>query len=63
MPKPCIPCSVATTTVLDDTLPGGPRTVERRYTAPFALANREEDYKIAWAFFESRRAATSETIK
>jgi hypothetical protein len=54
--------SVATTTVLDDTLPGGPRPVERRYTAPFALANREEDYKIAWAFFESRRAATSETI-
>jgi hypothetical protein len=32
--------SVATTTVTDDTLPGGPRTVERQYTAPFALANR-----------------------
>jgi hypothetical protein len=46
--------SVATTTVTDDTLPGGPRKVERRYTAPFALANREEDYKIAWTFFESR---------
>jgi hypothetical protein len=39
--------AVATTTVLDDTLPGGPRKVERRYTAPFALANREENYKIA----------------
>ena len=47
--------SVATTTVTDDTLPGGPRKVERRYTAPFALANREEDYKIAWAFFEGRK--------
>ena len=47
--------SMATTTVLDDTLPGGPRKVERRYTAPFALANREEDYKIAWAFFEKRK--------
>jgi hypothetical protein len=46
--------SVATTTVLDDTLPGAPRKVERRYTAPFALANREEDYKIAWAFFEAK---------
>lgn len=46
--------SLATTTVLDDTLPGGPHKVERRYTAPFALANREEDYKIAWAFFDSR---------
>jgi hypothetical protein len=46
--------STATTTVTDDTLPGGPRTVERHYTAPFALANREEDYKIAWEFFEGR---------
>jgi hypothetical protein len=45
---------VATTTVLDDTLPGGPRQVERRYEAPFALANREEDYRLAWAFFEGR---------
>jgi len=53
--------SVVTTTVTDDTLPGGPRKVERRYTAPFALANREEDYKIAWAFFEARRTATPET--
>lgn len=33
------------------TLPGGPRTVERTYTAPFARASREEDYRIAWAFF------------
>ena len=46
--------SVATATVTDDTLPGGPRKVERRYTAPFALANREEDYKLAWEFFEER---------
>jgi hypothetical protein len=50
--------SIATNTVTDDTLPGGPRKVERRYTAPFALANREEDYKIAWEFFESRRVAS-----
>jgi hypothetical protein len=42
--------------VTDDTLPGGPRIVERRYKAPFARANREEDYRIAWAFFESERA-------
>jgi hypothetical protein len=47
--------SVATTTVTDDTLPGGPRRVVREYTAPFALANREEDYKIAWEFFEGRK--------
>ena len=37
--------------VTDDTLPGGPRTVERRYIAPFTRANREEDYRIAWDFF------------
>ena len=37
-------------------LPGGPRTVERRYVAPFARANREEDYRIAWAFFEAESA-------
>lgn len=39
--------------VKDDTLPGGPRTVERRYVAPFSRADREQDYRIAWAFFES----------
>ena len=38
--------------VMDDTLPGGPREVQRTYTAPFARANREEDYRLAWAFFE-----------
>ncbi|MEN3374098.1 class I SAM-dependent DNA methyltransferase [Dechloromonas sp. ZS-1] len=44
--------TVITQWVTDDTLPGGPRTVERTYTAPFARANREEDYRIAWSFFE-----------
>ena len=44
--------TVITQWVTDDTLPGGPRTVERRYVAPFARANREDDYRIAWAFFE-----------
>lgn len=44
--------TVITQWVTDDTLPGGPRTVERRYEAPFARANREEDYRVAWAFFE-----------
>jgi hypothetical protein len=36
----------------DGTLPGGPRRVERRYEAPFALASREDDYRIAWEHFE-----------
>jgi hypothetical protein len=41
-------------TVTDDTLPGGPRQVTRTFVAPFARANREEDYRIAWAFFENK---------
>jgi hypothetical protein len=39
-------------TVTDDTLPGGPRQVTRTFVAPFARANREDDYRTAWAFFE-----------
>lgn len=40
--------------ILDDTLPGGP--VERviEYHAPFTLADREADYRVAWAHFERR---------
>ncbi|MFN7882368.1 MAG: class I SAM-dependent DNA methyltransferase, partial [bacterium] len=48
--------TVITQWVTDDTLPGGPRTVERRYVAPFARASREDDYRIAWAFFEKNPA-------
>jgi len=40
--------------VEDDTLPTGKYTRERRYTAPFARANREDDYRTAWAFFETQ---------
>jgi hypothetical protein len=50
--------STVTTTVQDDTQPGGPQTRTRSYTAPFALASREADYKIAWAFFEADRVKT-----
>ncbi len=39
-------------TFLDDTLPGGPAERTITYTAPFFKPNREEDYRIAWAFFE-----------
>jgi hypothetical protein len=43
--------------VRDDTLPGGPteRTVE--YVAPFTTADREHDYRVAWAEFERRAKA------
>lgn len=37
--------------LMDDTLPGGPREVQRTYTAPFARASREDDYRVAWKFF------------
>ncbi|WP_341313501.1 class I SAM-dependent DNA methyltransferase [Paraburkholderia sp. IMGN_8] len=50
--KPKVPDgTVFTQWVTDDTLPGGPRTVERIYVAPFARANREDDYRTAWAVF------------
>ena len=39
--------------LMDDTLPGGPREVQRTYTAPFTRASREDDYRVAWAFFEA----------
>lgn len=42
-------------TIQDDTLPNGPHTRVRRYVAPFARADREQDYRIAWAFFEKER--------
>jgi hypothetical protein len=42
-------------TITDDTLPGGPQQVTRTFKAPFARANREEDYRLAWAFFENQK--------
>ena len=38
--------------VIDDTQPDGPHTVERRFTGPFFKRDRIEDYKRAWAHFE-----------
>ena len=39
---------------MDDTQPGGP--IERTivYEAPFFKPDREEDYAIAWTFFEGK---------
>lgn len=55
--KPKVPDgTVITQWVMDDTLPGGPREVERTYVAPFVRANREDDYRMAWAFFEENKA-------
>ena len=47
--------TVITMEVTDDTLPGGPRQVTRTFKAPFARASREDDYRVAWAFFEENK--------
>lgn len=41
--------------ILDDTLPGGPALRTVQYVAPFTLADREADYREAWAHFESEQ--------
>ncbi len=44
--------SILTKTFPDDTLPGGPVQRTITYQPPFIRPEREEDYRIAWAFFE-----------
>ncbi|WP_043341664.1 DNA methyltransferase family protein [Belnapia moabensis] len=48
--------TIVTQWVADDTLPDGPRTVERSYVAPFTRADREADYRTAWAFFQAQQS-------
>ena len=40
----------------DDTLPNNPYLQERRWVAPCTRASREDDYRIAWAFFAAQAA-------
>jgi hypothetical protein len=47
--------------VQDDTLPTGPYLKERRWVAPFVRASREDDYRIAWAFFAAQTAVQTTT--
>lgn len=47
--------------VLDDTQPGGPINRIIRYTAPFTLADRETDYRVAWAHF-ARLSETNDRL-
>ncbi|MDJ0391585.1 N-6 DNA methylase [Roseomonas sp. E05] len=44
--------SALTCTAIDDTMPGGPRTVTRHFVGPFTQCDRIEDYRRAWAHFE-----------
>ena len=39
-------------TAIDDTMPGGPQQVERRFRGPFTTCDRVEDYRRAWDHFE-----------
>jgi len=41
-----------TCTAIDDTMPGGPRTVTRHFVGPFTQCDRIEDYRRAWAHFK-----------
>lgn len=50
-------------TISDDTLPGGPRQRTITYHAPFDRCDRERDYEIAWAAFESRSEGRSDRSK
>lgn len=43
--------------VRDDTLSGDPVDRTIQYVAPFTLADREADYRTAWAHFEQRQGA------
>ncbi|WP_236487286.1 Eco57I restriction-modification methylase domain-containing protein, partial [Pseudomonas sp. PA-3-6H] len=48
--------------ILDDTQPGGPVQRTIRYVAPFSLADREADYRVAWAHFETPASASQELL-
>ncbi len=48
-----LPAGTVSKTFLDDTLPGGPVSRTTTYHAPFFKPDREEDYRVAWAFFEN----------
>jgi type II restriction enzyme, methylase subunit len=54
--KPKVPDgTVIERRVMDDTQPGGPKERVIRYEAPFALADREQDYKTAWNHFTEKK--------
>ena len=46
-----------TCTAIDDTMPGGPRTVTRHFVGPFTQCDRIEDYRRAWTHFERLKTA------
>lgn len=53
---PSRPAGVVTKTFLDDTCPGDPVERTISYEAPFFRPDREDDYRLAWAFFSGSGA-------
>lgn len=54
--KPQVPAgTVIERAIRDSTLPGDPVDRVIQYVAPFTLADREADYRTAWAHFEQRQ--------
>jgi len=51
-------CTNVDMTFNDETHPGGPR-VTRIFTAPFARTSREDDCRVAWAFFDKRETGAA----
>lgn len=47
------PGTTIATTMVDDTQPGGARSRPMVFIAPFSLANREEEYRVAWKYFQN----------
>ncbi|MFC3337116.1 Eco57I restriction-modification methylase domain-containing protein [Paracandidimonas soli] len=53
--RPQVPDGTVIERLITDTnQPGGPIDRTIRYVAPFTLADRESDYRIAWEYFERR---------
>ena len=52
--KKSVPGEKFCRTIIDDTMPGGPRERTIEYVAPFDRCNREKDYEIAWCFFKEK---------
>ena len=50
-------------TIIDDTLPGGPIERVITYLSPWYLPDREEDYRIAWEFFEAQELTVTNEDK
>ena len=51
-----------TSQAIDDTHPGGPREVTRHFVGPFTRCDRIEDYKRAWAHFETLKTQGGQLI-